>query len=163
LLETLRLLDLFLPRIYFGKPVPSSAAAPTQSMAPKVDPTGFLYVKRDLVRLLGALAHESRGVQDRTRNANGIPVVMNLCVIDERNPCTSDVLHLRVATTGKFVNRSNQLCSPFPVLREHALFTLHNLLKNNPENQAIVDAIRPAAELDDAGVLKNKLGALKIK
>ncbi|KAJ2919512.1 hypothetical protein MD484_g885, partial [Candolleomyces efflorescens] len=129
LIETLRLLDLFLPRIYFGKPVPSSAAAP------KVDPTGFLYVKRDLVRLLGALAHESRGVQDRTRNANGIPVVMNLCVIDERNP----------------------------FLREHALFTLHNLLKNNPENQAIVDAIRPAAELDDAGVLKDKFSALKIK
>lgn len=131
-------------------------------MVPKVDPTGFLYVKRDLVRLLGALAHESRGVQDRTRNANGIPVVMNLCVIDERNPCTSDVLHLR-QDTGESVNRSNQLCSPFPVLREHALFTLHNLLKNNPENQAIVDAIRPAAEFDDAGVLKNKFGALNIK
>lgn len=51
---------------------------------------------------------------------------------------------------------------PFPVLREHALFTLHNLLKNNPENQAVVDVIRPAAEFDDAGVLKNKFGVLKI-
>ncbi|KAJ2934873.1 hypothetical protein H1R20_g2233, partial [Candolleomyces eurysporus] len=49
------------------------------------------------------------------------------------------------------------------VLREHALFTLHNLLKNNSENQAVVDAISPAAEFDDAGVLKNKFGALKIK
>lgn len=83
--ETLRLLDLFLPRIYFGKSVPSS----TGQQALDVDPTGFLYVKRDLVRLLGALAHESQAVQDRTRNANGIPVVMNLCVIDERNPCAS--------------------------------------------------------------------------
>ena len=70
---------------------------------------------------------------------------------------------ISVRPIGEFVNRPNQLYSPFPVLREHALFTLHNLLKNNPENQAIVDAIRPAAEFDDAGVLKNKFGALKIK
>lgn len=87
LLETMRLLDLFLPRIYHGKPV--QAPAPNQE-TPKVDATGFLYVKRDLVRLLGVLAHESRSVQDRARNADGITVVMNLCVIDERNPCKSD-------------------------------------------------------------------------
>ncbi|EAU90585.2 hypothetical protein CC1G_00969 [Coprinopsis cinerea okayama7 len=86
-LETLRLLDLFLPRIYFGKPVPSPNA-PGGTINPAAqDSNGFSYVKRDLVRLLGVLAHESRAVQDRTRNANGLPVVMNLCVIDERNPC----------------------------------------------------------------------------
>ncbi|KAF6761575.1 spinocerebellar ataxia type 10 protein domain-containing protein [Ephemerocybe angulata] len=133
LIETLRLLDLFLPRIYFGKPVPSPAA-PNQQL-PNVDPTGFLYVKRDLVRLLGVLAHECRAVQDRTRKAGGIPVVMNLCVIDERNP----------------------------FLREHALFTLHNLLKNNKDNQAAVDAIKPEAEFDEAGVLKDKFSAMKVK
>ncbi|RXW23893.1 hypothetical protein EST38_g1948 [Candolleomyces aberdarensis] len=57
---------------------------------------------------------------------------------------------------------SQGLIENLVVLREHALFTLHNLLKNNPENQAIVDAISPAAEFDDAGVLKNKFDALKI-
>lgn len=58
------------------------------SVAPAVaDGSGFTYLKRDLVRLLGVLAHGVKDVQDRTREAGGLPVIMNLCVIDERNPC----------------------------------------------------------------------------
>lgn len=58
------------------------------SLAPAVaDGSGFSYLKRDLVRLLGVLAHGVQDVQDRVRDAGGLPVVMNLCVIDERNPC----------------------------------------------------------------------------
>jgi ataxin-10 len=79
--ETLRLLDLFLPRINFGKPV---AQIPQGAVA---DPTGFSYLKRDLVRLLGILCQGTKAVQDRVRLCGGIPVVMNLCVVDERNPC----------------------------------------------------------------------------
>jgi len=82
-LELLRQLDEFLPRINFGKPV-SERAVPAPSPA---DGAGFSYLKRDLVRMLGVLSHESRSVQDRVREAGGLPVVMNLCVIDERNPC----------------------------------------------------------------------------
>ena len=44
-------------------------------------------MKRDLVRLLGVLSHGVQAVQDRTREAGGLPVVMNMCVVDERNPC----------------------------------------------------------------------------
>ena len=47
----------------------------------------FAHVKRDLVRLLGILASHDRGVQDRVRECGGIPVVMNLCVVDDYNPC----------------------------------------------------------------------------
>jgi ataxin-10 len=48
-------------------------------------------------------------------------------------------------------------------LREHALFTLHNLLKKNAENQAVVDAIRPMGEFsDETGELKDRFGALKV-
>jgi len=50
---------------------------------------GFSYVKRDLVRLLGILCAGKSAVQDRVRACGGIPVVMNLCVVDERNPCKS--------------------------------------------------------------------------
>lgn len=53
------------------------------------DNQGFAYLKRDLVRMLGILCHEKKEVQDRTRAAGGIEVVMNMCVIDERNPCKS--------------------------------------------------------------------------
>ncbi|KAG6817540.1 hypothetical protein H0H87_007508 [Tephrocybe sp. NHM501043] len=119
LIDLLRLLDVFLPRINFGKPVYSSPSeggqdhetTPTQSVA---DPTGFQYLKRDLVRLLGILCHGVKAVQDHARICGAIPVVMNLCVIDERNP----------------------------YLREHAIFTLHCLLKDNMDNQAVVDAIQ---------------------
>ena len=31
----------------------------------------------------------------------------------------------------------------FPDLREHAIFALRNLLEGNPENQRVVDEIRP--------------------
>ena len=47
----------------------------------------FAHVKRDLVRLLGILASQDRTVQDRVRECGGIPVVMNLCVVDDYNPC----------------------------------------------------------------------------
>ncbi|GLB41722.1 putative spinocerebellar ataxia type 10 protein domain containing protein [Lyophyllum shimeji] len=130
LIDLLRLLDLFLPRINFGKPVssssPSAQGLPTPIREAAADPTGFQYLKRDLVRLLGILCHGVKAVQDLIRTCGGIPVVMNLCVIDERNP----------------------------YLREHAIFTLSCLLKDNRENQAVVDAIKPSHEWDENGVLK---------
>ncbi|KAF7356868.1 Ataxin-10-like protein [Mycena venus] len=130
LTELLRLLDLFLPRINFGKPVRADgrAALPTPTQPQDVGDgpgsTGFAYLKRDLVRLLGILCHGIKAVQDRARLCGGIEVVMNLCVIDERNP----------------------------YLREHAIFTLHNLLQGNPENQAVVEAIKPSGKWDENGV-----------
>ncbi|KAK7028293.1 Ataxin-10-like protein [Favolaschia claudopus] len=109
LIELLHLLDLFLPRINFGKPVRAEGAAALPEGVG--DATGFTYLKRDLVRLLGILCHGDKAVQDRARVCGGVEVVMNLCVIDERNP----------------------------YLREHAIFALHNLLEDNPENQRRVE------------------------
>ncbi|KAK6992602.1 Ataxin-10-like protein [Favolaschia claudopus] len=126
LIELLCLLELFLPRINFGKPVrPSGKATHTKSPSQDgPDGPGFAYLKRDLVRLLGILCHGVKTIQDRARLCGGIEVVMNLCVIDERNP----------------------------YLREHAIFTLHNLLEDNPENQAVVKAIQPAGRWTEDGV-----------
>jgi len=129
LIDLLRQFDLFLPRINFGKPVNPDGSASLQR-SQSVD--GFAYLKRDLVRLLGVLCHGVRAVQDRTRVAGGLAVVMNLCVVDERNP----------------------------YLREHAIFTLHNLLQNNPENQQFVDSLKPSQEWDDAGTLKTVASAV---
>ncbi|KAH9072125.1 spinocerebellar ataxia type 10 protein domain-containing protein [Lactarius deliciosus] len=110
LLETLRSFDAFLPRINFGKIKPSyphgdGRGAPAQSAGE----AGFSYLKRDLVRLLGILCYNNKAMQDRVRLCGGIPVVLNLCVIDDRNP----------------------------YLREHALFAMRNLLHNNSENKAV--------------------------
>ncbi|KAF7370859.1 Ataxin-10-like protein [Mycena sanguinolenta] len=130
LTELLRLLHLFLPRINFGKPVRADgkAALPTHTQPLEVgdgtDSTGFAYLKRDLVRLLGILCYGIKAVQDRARLCGSIEVVMNLCVVDERNP----------------------------YLREHAIFTLHNLLEGNPENQAVVEAVKPSGKWDEDGI-----------
>lgn len=97
-LETLRLLDSFLPRINFGKvkvvgpssdvPSPNASGCREACMGQSAaDAASFPYLKRDLVRLLGILCHNSKVIQDRIRSCGGIPVVLNLCVIDERNPC----------------------------------------------------------------------------
>jgi len=90
-LETLRIFDTFLPRINFGKVKPSypqhgngGGGVPAQSAPGE---TGFNYLKRDLVRLLGILCYNNKAMQDRVRLCGGIPVVLNLCVIDDRNPC----------------------------------------------------------------------------
>ncbi|KAJ7113709.1 spinocerebellar ataxia type 10 protein domain-containing protein [Mycena crocata] len=138
LTELLRLLDMFLPRINFGKAVGGAGAALPTPAQPRgggdgPDSTGFSYLKRDLVRLLGILCHGNKAVQDRARLCGGIEVVMNLCVVDERNP----------------------------YLREHAIFTLHNLLQGNTENQAIVEAIKPSGKWDDSGVLRETSGAVR--
>ncbi|KAJ7623465.1 spinocerebellar ataxia type 10 protein domain-containing protein [Roridomyces roridus] len=140
LVGLLRLLDLFLPRINFGKPVRAGggeAVSPTptvtQPSGATDGSTGFSYLKRDLVRLLGILCHGKKAVQNRARVCGGIEVVMNLCVVDERNP----------------------------YLREHAIFTLHNLLEQNSENQAIVEAIKPSGTWDDNGILRDTVGAVR--
>lgn len=91
-----------MPRIQFGRVVNAAGgdanASLTQasdktsggglSTGSEVDTEGFAYLKRDLVRLLGILCHENPIAQDRVRHYGGITVVMNLCVVDERNPCT---------------------------------------------------------------------------
>jgi ataxin-10 len=48
-----------------------------------------------------------------------------------------------------------QNCDLFLDLREHAIFTLHCLLKNNVENQALVDEVKAPATWDENGVLKD--------
>lgn len=130
IIELLRLLDAFLPRIYFGKPVidPVTVRSIPSSVA---GPNGFSYLKRDLVRLVGVLCHGDKAFQDRIRLCGGIPIIMNMCVVDERNP----------------------------YLREHAILALRNLLDGNMKNQDEVNSIQPSGYWDEAGVLREKVGA----
>ena len=139
--------------------------------------TGFPYLKRDLVKLLGILCHDSKPIQDRIRCCGGIPIVLNLCVIDERNPCKSFFFLFLVGELRDCVartttrpgerNRRARISASFrshkPIrnalrshhgeegqlivtyitdLREHAVFALRNILRDSPENQAVVDSFR---------------------
>jgi ataxin-10 len=146
---------MFLPRINFGRPVAvtrrstdastPSSPPPGQEQSPDTsdaDNHGFAYLKRDLVRLLGILCHEKKAVQDRVRGAGGIEVVMSMCVIDDRNPCKS------VCTEPCFLWEQSCTDKLQIDLREHAIFTLRNLLKDNQENQSVVYSIQPWDEND---------------
>lgn len=133
----------------FGKAVPSPLAEAGPSVPATQrgeDPTGFAYLKRDLVRLLGTLCHRDRTVQDRIRMCGGVEVILNHCTIDERNPCTC-LEHS--FSGGESADRA------WPDLREHAIFALRNLLHNNPDNQAIVQELKPLRDFDADGVLRN--------
>jgi len=129
-IELLRLLDAFLPRIYFGKAV-INPVTDRNVTSPAADPSGFSYLKRDLVRFVGVLCHKDKAFQDRIRICGGIPVIMNMCVVDERNP----------------------------YLREHAILALRNLLDDNRENKDEVNNIQPSGYWDNEGVLREKAGA----
>ncbi|KAF9078191.1 spinocerebellar ataxia type 10 protein domain-containing protein [Rhodocollybia butyracea] len=123
----LRLLHRFLPRINFGKSSSGRAVeqgTPAQRSISALDTPGFNFLKRDLVRLLGILCYEDQAVQDRLRKCGGIEVVMNLCVVDERNPN----------------------------LREDAIFALHSLLKDNAANQAVVEELKPMGQWDESEI-----------
>ncbi|KAF8757987.1 hypothetical protein RHS01_03524 [Rhizoctonia solani] len=86
----------------------------------------FELQKRDLVRLLGILVHDDPNIQTRVREAGGVQVVLGLCAIDESNP----------------------------FIREHALFTLRNLLYKNSDNQRIVQEMEPMGKIDENGILR---------
>lgn len=74
-------------------------------------------------------------MQDRVRECEGLPVIMNQCVIDERNPCTPFKSLFDISLTPILTD-----------LREHAILALHNLLEDNPENQAVVDGYQKAEQ-----------------
>lgn len=84
--------------------------------------TGIPNFKRDCITIISCLSHNHETVQDQIRELGGIPLVLAQCQIDDMNP----------------------------YLREHATYCVRNLLENNPENQAFVDALKPV------GIQQNK-------
>jgi ataxin-10 len=133
---------MLVPRIQFGKAVPSPLAKELRHENDGPDPTEFPFIKRDLVRLLGTLAFRNKVIQDRIRQCAGIEVILNHCTVDEKNPCKS------ISLTLSSVEQSTDM-------REHAIFTLRNLLEDNEQNQEVVRGIRPLRDFDSDGILKD--------
>ncbi|KAI9498139.1 spinocerebellar ataxia type 10 protein domain-containing protein [Zychaea mexicana] len=100
---------------------------------------GFNYLKRDSVRLLGALCYEDRRMQDKIREIGGIPLILAQCKIEDANP----------------------------YLREYAILAIRNILKDNPDNQALIAQMEPKEAVQTDGLsemgLKAKLVDGKVK
>ncbi|EDO47128.1 predicted protein [Nematostella vectensis] len=69
--------------------------------------------KRDLVRLVGNLCYRHRVNQDKTRELDGLPLILDHCNVDDYNP---------------------YIC-------QWAVFALRNLLENNQANQQLIASL----------------------
>ncbi|SAM00249.1 hypothetical protein [Absidia glauca] len=86
---------------------------------------GFDYVKREIVKCLGALCYKDKDIQDEIRTLGGIALILNQMKIDDTNP----------------------------YIREHATVTLRHLLENNSDNQQLIAEMAPmeAVQTDALG------------
>ncbi|KAL1925748.1 uncharacterized protein VTP21DRAFT_631 [Calcarisporiella thermophila] len=76
---------------------------------------GFMYIRRDLVRVIGNMAHGRRAVQDKVRELGGVPLILNQANIDDYNP----------------------------YIREYTILAIRNLMADNAENQQFLKDLRP--------------------
>ncbi|KAK8789087.1 hypothetical protein V5799_021140 [Amblyomma americanum] len=82
--------------------------------------------KRDLVQLIGNMCHQNRKHQDLVRNLEGMPVILDACSLDAKNP----------------------------FIIQHAILAIRNLLEGNLENQAIVASLVQQGVVTDAPLIK---------
>ncbi|GAA5885464.1 hypothetical protein JCM3774_002592 [Rhodotorula dairenensis] len=125
---------------------PSASASGEEGGAPSDGTAAIAQLQRTAVQYLGITSFATptrnadpqtksrvKRAQDRVREAGGLGLVLGMCQIDERNP----------------------------TMREHALFTIRNLLKGNQENQDFVDALKPQYRLGQNGELLDLPPALR--
>lgn len=84
-------LDKLIPRVKpYRQPAPSDAStSPQPDEAGVIELEPFARLKRELVQLVGVLAHDDADIQNRVRERGGVEMILSMCVVDERNPCES--------------------------------------------------------------------------
>ncbi|GIY72829.1 hypothetical protein CDAR_207731, partial [Caerostris darwini] len=86
----------------------------------------FYGFKRNLIRLIGNVCYGYKDNQDIVRNLDGIPLILDCCKFDAKNP----------------------------YIIQWCILAIRNLLENNLENQAIVANITTSGEIADDKLLK---------
>ncbi|XP_024138655.1 ataxin-10 [Oryzias melastigma] len=76
--------------------------------------------KAHLIRLIGNLCHRNTSNQNKVRELEGIPLILDSCNIDSNNPFIS----------------------------QWAIFTIRNLLENNEQNQELVASLEQRGPVD---------------
>ncbi|KAL8786652.1 MAG: hypothetical protein Q9213_002681 [Squamulea squamosa] len=103
-----------------GLVYPSEPVSPSPSQAiDSQDPSEFEWrnLKKLVVLVLSSLVWKAPTVQDQIRRYGGVEMILACCNFDANNP----------------------------YIREHAIMCLRFLLEGNPDNQAIVEALKPRA------------------
>ncbi|KAK4513121.1 Protein-tyrosine-phosphatase [Mucor velutinosus] len=119
------------------------APTPATSQNDDTDPqAGFHFLKRECVRMMGTMCYKDKSMQDKIRQLGGIPLVLCQFKIDDSNP----------------------------YLREYATVALRNIMENNPENQKLIEELKPeqvveTEELKQMGIVPELTqdGKLRIK
>lgn len=100
---------------------------PSMDGTTPTDPHAIAVIKRSCVQLLGILSFEIKEAQDEIRELGGLTLLLGLCQINDANP--SEFL---------FLAPMRWLMVDLVALREHSLFAIRNILKNNDVNQELV-------------------------
>ncbi|KAL7336255.1 hypothetical protein PS15p_201613 [Mucor circinelloides] len=115
---------------------------PTPSQNDTDPQAGFNFLKRECVRMMGTMCYKDTFMQDKIRQLGGIPLVLCQFKIDDSNP----------------------------YLREYATVALRNIMENNPENQKLIEELKPeqvveTEELRQMGIVPELTqdGKLRIK
>ncbi|PWA27033.1 hypothetical protein CCH79_00018006 [Gambusia affinis] len=85
--------------------------------------------KAHLIRLIGNLCHGNTSNQNKVRELDGIPLILDNCNIDSNNPCI----------LSKFIS-------------QWAIFAIRNLLENNQQNQELVAAVERRGPVDHSAL-----------
>nr|XP_042896636.1 ataxin-10 isoform X1 [Parasteatoda tepidariorum] len=82
--------------------------------------------KKDLVKLIGNLCYGCKENQDLVRKLDGIPLVLDCCKLDAKNP----------------------------YIMQWCILAIRNIVHQNEENQAILAGITTTGEIEDSSFLK---------
>lgn len=81
----------------------------------RVDPQHPAHgIKRDLIRLIGNMVYRNKANQDKVRELNGIPLILNQTKIDGRNP----------------------------FIAQWSILAIHNLCEDNEANKESIASLR---------------------
>ncbi|XP_015245748.1 PREDICTED: ataxin-10 [Cyprinodon variegatus] len=100
-----------------------SATQSFSSFTGEDDPSSYSPVisfKAHLIRLIGNLCHNNAANQNKVRDLDGIPLILDNCNIDGNNPFIS----------------------------QWAIFAIRNLLENNPQSQQLVASLKRRGPAD---------------
>ncbi|XP_062613067.1 ataxin-10-like [Saccostrea cucullata] len=83
-------------------------------------------LKKDIIRLLANLVHRHKENQDKVREMDGLPLILDQTNIDARNPYIS----------------------------QWAILAIHNLCENNPDNQKVLSDLKIQGVCDKSAVVE---------